>query len=266
LEESNHNEPGADLPSQRTKPTSRRKRNPRGTLNPEIIVDTAIAVIAADGLDALTLRRLADDLGVPPTSLYTHFRDKEAILKAVSSDLYGRFEMPRDADSDVAMLGEIMRAYFRLLIDNPVLLQMETAIRDMDPAELRVSEGMYQCLQRLGLDHRKAVGLLAVLLRFVFGSAYIYPFRRSWDEDPEQWDRIRRRWAALPADAYPSMRAIADDLPQFTQHEVFELGLTTLLKSVQTIAEVELTGETSPDQDLAEGVQPLSAPTGADPR
>ncbi len=254
------------MPSQRAKPTSQRQRNPRGTLNPKVIVDTAIAVVTADGLDALTLRRLANDLGVPPTSLYTHFRDKEAILKAVSSDLYGRFEMPHDADSDVAMLGEIMRAYFRLLIDNPVLLQMETAIRDMDPAELRVSEGMYQCLQRLGLDHREAVGLLAVLLRFVFGCAYIYPFRQAWDEEPKQWDRIRRRWAALPADAYPSMHAIADNLPQFTQHQVFELGLATLLKSVQTTAEVGLTGETSPDQDLVEGVQPLLAPTVADPR
>lgn len=219
-----------------TKPSRNPRRVPRGTLNPDVIVQAAIGLITAEGLEDLTMRRLADDLGVQPMSLYTHFRNKDALLLAVSDKLFRRFEMPEDAPSDLEMLRGIMRAHFRLLIDHPVLLQLGTTGWDTNPPQLHITESMYRSLKGLGVDHRSAVGLLAVLMRFVIGSAYVNPVRRAWD-DASHWDKIRQLWTALPSDVYPSMHEIAGDLPEFTQQEVFELGLETLLNAVTEAAE-----------------------------
>jgi AcrR family transcriptional regulator len=208
-----------------------RRPAPRGTLSRDVIVAAAIKVINAEGLDALTTRRLADDLGVRPMALYTHFPDKEAILRAVATDLFARFEMPESAPSDREMLRAIMRSYFRLLVDNPALVRLDTLLQESSDAEARFSEALYGCLQRLGIDHRHAVGVIATFVRFVVGSATLYPGRRKWDEDPNHWPEHRRRIAALPVEVYPAMHDLGD-FPAFTQEEVFEFGLEELLCAV----------------------------------
>lgn len=214
-----------------------RPRAPRGTLNRDVIVKAAAAVIDAEGLPALTTSRLAGELGVRPMSLYAHFQDKDAILKAVADELFGRFEMPEPADSDFDMLAAMMRAYFRLLVDHPVLLQLGVAVEEISPAEAQFNETVHACLQRLKIDHRVAVGLVATMLRFVIGSALIYPIRRAWDEDPHHWERIGRNMAALSPATYPAMRELARNFPSFTQHEAFEFGLKAMLITITHYAE-----------------------------
>lgn len=212
-------------------------RVPRGTLNQVVILTAAIAVIDTDGLPALTIGRLAQDLGVRPMSLYTHFRDKDAILQAVATALFERFEMPADAPSDIELLRKMMRAYFRLLVDNPALMVLSSSVDTVSPAEARFSDSLYGCLQRMRVDHHAAVGLVATMLRFVIGCATVYPVRRTWDEDPEHWERERQRLAQLPPEVYPSMHDLARDFPTFTQLEVFEYGLQTLLDAVTAAAD-----------------------------
>jgi AcrR family transcriptional regulator len=229
------------VPSSSTNP-GRRRRAPRGTLNEDVIVQAAIRVIAADGLDALTTQRLADDLGVRPMALYTHFRDKNAILRAVARELFSRFEMPESADSDIELLRGIMHAYFRLLVEHPVLLILVRGVLDDDvnPAEARFTEAIYGCMRRLRFDHHSAVGLVATFMRFILGSAFVHPTRRAWDEEPDHWERVRQRWLTLPAGTYPSMHELAShDYPAFTQQEAFEFGLQTLLGAVAVAAGIE---------------------------
>jgi len=211
-------------------PHTSRARAPRGTLSPEIIVATAIELIDRDGLAALSTRRLAAELGARPMSLYTHFRDKEAILAAVREALLDRFEWPDPGTEEVEWLRQVMRAYFRLYTAYPALLQMEVqTTRPVDEIEAKIGEQMYTRLARLNVDHRTAVGLLATLIRFVLGCATVYPARHAWDEDPGHWERVRQEWARMPAEVYPSMHAITDDFPAFSQWDVFEFGLDAIL-------------------------------------
>jgi AcrR family transcriptional regulator len=66
----------------------RTKAGGDGPVTPERVVDAAVRVIDADGLDALTMRRLAHDLGVEPVTVYRQLPNKEAILAAVSERLW----------------------------------------------------------------------------------------------------------------------------------------------------------------------------------
>jgi AcrR family transcriptional regulator len=204
-----------------------------------VILKAAISVIEADGMDALTIRGLARDLGVGPMALYTHFRDKDAILRAVAAELFGRFEVPSVASSDIELLRETMRGYFRLLIENPVLLRLDAAVDDINLAETPIFESIHACLERLRIDHRTAVGLAATLARFVVGSAFLYPRRCAWDDDPDHWAQYRRYLAMLSPVNYPSMHRLARDFPAFTQREVFEFGLETQLAAVANAAGVK---------------------------
>ncbi len=217
-----------------------RKRAPRGTLNPEVIVNAAITLIDAEGLTALTTRRLAADLDVRPMALYVHFRDKDAILRAVADELLSRFQMPALAQSPLESVRRIMSAYFQILIDNPVLLRIDTAVDEITPADARIFEAVYQCLKELDLDHQTSVGFAATLVRFVVGCAFLYPVRRVWEDDPALWDRYRSRLAALPPETFPVMHSLADDLPTYTQQQAFEFGLQAQLVAVATAAGVAL--------------------------
>src|SRR5512136_2481706 len=59
-----------------------------GPVTPERVVEAALRVVDADGLEALTMRRLAGDLGVEPVTVYRQLPNKEAILAAVSERLW----------------------------------------------------------------------------------------------------------------------------------------------------------------------------------
>jgi AcrR family transcriptional regulator len=220
------------MSSSRTTAPARRRRAPRGTLSPDAIVQAATEVIGTDGLDALTIRRLADDLGVRPMSLYTHFRDKDAILRAVAEQQLSHLRVSEPMSSPIDQLGQIMRAYYRLLIEHPVLLHLDAAFEGMTPAQARFTEEIHTCLRPLGIPPQTAVGLVATLARYVIGAAYVYPTRSAWDEDPDHWNQVRARWAALPPEEYPSMHAVAADYPSFSQQDVFEFGLRTLLDAI----------------------------------
>ncbi len=215
-------------------------RVPRGTLNPDLIVKAAIELIDKDGLESLTIGRLAKHLGVSPMSLYTHFRDKDAILLAVATELFSHVEMPEDDSSDLEMLRKTMRAYLHLLVDNPVLLKLYAAGREGNSIEVRFDDAIFGCLERMRIEPFTAVELSATLVRFVLGCALVYP-RKEWEDDPNSWGRARQR---LPStETYPSIRELTRGDVPFSQKHLFESGLETIL------AGIPLAERSSPDGD-----------------
>ena len=80
---------------------------------------------AAQGLDAVTMRQLADDLGCSPMTPYRYFRDKDAILAAVRAAAFDRFaaaleEATGKARGDLPQAGQATgEAYIRFALDNP---------------------------------------------------------------------------------------------------------------------------------------------------
>lgn len=106
-------------------------RGPRTPLQREAIVDEARTLISRDGLDHLTLRRLADCFSVSAPALYAHFRDKEDLLRAVAErefdDLMARYR-EIDATSDPARPLDRVRAqcrnYVRMSQQDPELFRV----------------------------------------------------------------------------------------------------------------------------------------------
>ena len=64
------------------------KRDSKSRLDRDLVIRTAMGVADTEGLDAVTIRRLASELGVTPMALYWHFEDKQALLDALSDELW----------------------------------------------------------------------------------------------------------------------------------------------------------------------------------
>src|SRR3954464_9163666 len=71
----------------------------REPLSRERILATALAVSAREGPDALSMRRIAQELDVWPMSLYRHFRDKDELLEALAADAARGVATPRQGRS-----------------------------------------------------------------------------------------------------------------------------------------------------------------------
>lgn len=204
-------------------------RTPRGTLSRQLIIDQATKVMDEEGVDAVTVRRLAKNLDVRPMALYTYFRSKDQILAAVYDTLLSGIELPDTADAGLDGVRQIARGYFRLLTEHAALVRVSTGNEFSNTSDLRISEAIYTLLLNAGIDRRDAVGLAATLTRFTIGCASLYPVRRSWDEDSDYWSRIKKSLQTLSEDRYPTLRSFGDDLPEFTQEQVFEFGLAAIL-------------------------------------
>ena len=73
------------------------RRGRTGPVTAEAVIDAALVVIDEDGLDALTMRRLAHDLGVEPVTIYRQLPNKDAILAGVAEKLWREMAPPEAA-------------------------------------------------------------------------------------------------------------------------------------------------------------------------
>ncbi|MEV0678705.1 TetR/AcrR family transcriptional regulator [Actinosynnema sp. NPDC050436] len=206
-------------------------RAPRGTLDRELIIRTATAIMESDGLEAVTMRRIATELKVRPMALYTYFRSKDEILAAIYDDLLAGIALPAPGTGTVDDLREILTGYYRLSTTYPELLQVTLGMGYslISPHELRVNEALMSILTALYPDRHQAVGIGTTLVRFAVGAASLHPLRQAWDDDPDYWERVRRTTGAVYARDFPTLHSFAEDLEAFTQEEIFTFGLEVIL-------------------------------------
>ncbi|WP_089155742.1 TetR/AcrR family transcriptional regulator [Micromonospora sp. NBS 11-29] len=148
------------------------------------IVEAALALIDADGLDALSTRRLAAALGVRGPSLYNHFATKEEILDAVADSVtatvdvsgFGRHDWPE-------ALRHWARSYRAALAAHPHVVPYLARGPGRRPAALTMADAVYGALVRAGWPPARATHVGAALRYFVAGSA-LGSFARGFVEDP----------------------------------------------------------------------------------
>ncbi len=196
----------------------------RSRLSKQAVVDRGLAVADASGLDKLTIRRLAQELGVTPMALYWHFRSKEELLTGLADQLWGEI----DTDVDPAQpwsrqLRGLLESLVQVLRAHPsasqLLLEME---KQSEPA-LRATEVTLGVLRGAGFDPRHASAIARSTLWTGLMLRMSEPGSEpgmTGEERDEHLRQTRVRMAMLPADRYPrvveSAAHLADcDDPEF---------------------------------------------------
>ena len=193
----------------------------RRRLSREAVVERAIEIGTADGLEAVSLRRLAQEFGVTPMALYRHVGDKQGLINAMTEVVL------EGIDATVGFRpGMTWNERMRLAIDNykaqidtrPLALPLSIAYTgDGPPSFWRTLEDLLAILLDAGFERRQAI----VLIRMVSGllAGYLLLLQQG---DPEFYarleeheiDLLRRGFAltqlSLPREQFPNLVASAE--------------------------------------------------------
>jgi len=213
----------------------RRRREP---ISREAIVTAAIRLLDREGLAALSMRRLAEELGTGAASLYWHVGSKDGLLDLVFDELIGEEQVPgADPSRWQEQLKDIARAQRRISLRHPYLVRISIGRIPMGPNALRFSERVIAILRAGGLPPRLAVQGYLLLIATVNGFTVdetgvdddgpAGPDGNAPPSDPairqEAADMARDYVASLPAEQFPNMVALADEFAFADADERFEM-------------------------------------------
>src|SRR5215831_16200133 len=152
---------------------------PRG-LTRQAIIDRALELGDAEGLEAVSLRRLATELGVTPMALYRHVKDKQDLINAMYEAIVEDFDLKAGLRPGMKWTTQLRRSLMNVieLHDRPVALPLAIAYSGGgSPAIWRMYEGGLDILLRAGFTRREAVRVNRVLAITVAG--YLMIFRQA---------------------------------------------------------------------------------------
>jgi AcrR family transcriptional regulator len=212
----------------------RRRREP---ISREAIVTAAIRLLDREGLAALSMRRLAEELGTGAASLYWHVGSKDGLLDLVFDELIGEEQVPEaDPSRWQEQLKDIARAQRRISLRHPYLVRISIGRIPMGPNALRFSERVIAILRAGGMPPRLAVQGYLLLIATVNGFTVdetgvddgpAGPDGSAPPSDPasrqEAADMARDYVASLPAEQFPNMVALADEFAFADADERFEM-------------------------------------------
>lgn len=201
----------------------------RAGLSRGAVLEAAREIADEEGVDRLTMRRLADELGVMPNALYTYVPDKDALLDALLDRLLGDVVSEvRGRDDDWREgLTRVLDASRRLLLAHPQLVPVFLSRPGLGTNAAILGEVTFGHLRKAGLEGERAVEAFRVLLIYTLGfAAFQGPRRRDAEARTERGEVA---FASLPEDAFPEMRRVAPILATHPTDENFRTGLGWLL-------------------------------------
>ena len=230
--------PEAPLPPwERTRKAKAPARTP---LTQEAIVEAALRILASDGYDALSMRRVAADLGTGAASLYAHVANKDELLKLAIDRVFAHMEFPEpDPDLWVEQLREAMRETRRLLQTHPGLARAMLGQVPMGPNGLRLIEGFMGLLRAGDLPDKVAAWAGDVVSLYVVASVFEDDIRYSTHgetslEAVQAWaEEMKGYIKSLPTSVFPNMVALAEPLFETGGADGrFEFGLDLMLRGL----------------------------------
>jgi AcrR family transcriptional regulator len=230
--------PGAPEPPwrRRHEETPRADRRP---LTRDAIVDAAMTLLDRDGLTGLSMRKLADELGVGAASLYWHVGDKEELLGLLLDRIVGETEVPEpDPENWQEQVKEMGRESRRLLQRHRDAAQISLGRIPVGPHSMPVLERYLALLVAAGLPSRVIAHAADMFALYVGGFAFEESMRVPplGDERAGQ-EQLAEYFRSLPPDEFPSLVALADDLTAGDNDERFEFALDLLVRGLEAMAE-----------------------------
>ncbi|MFG2336881.1 TetR/AcrR family transcriptional regulator [Streptomyces yangpuensis] len=216
-------------------------------LSRDRIVEAAGALVDAEGLEAVSTRRLAAALGVSGPSLYNHFRTKDEILDAVADAVSSRVDLSmfegvggsggaggEDGQDWRGALQAWAHSYRDALADHPNIVPVLARGPGRRPAGLRVADAVFGAMTAAGWPAAHATRIGALMRYFILGSA-VGSFARGFVDDRAAYD---------PAD-YPHLGQahLLAERQREVDEGAFETGLEALLDGLALQYEALRRGE-----------------------
>ncbi len=201
---------------------TRRTRGTSAGLDRARIAAAAVALVDRDGLDRFGVRRLADDLGVDPMSIYHHLKGKAALLDAISEAVIA--EMEAGAEEAPHGWEQVARQtahnYRQMAYRHPRVFPLLATRPQNSPVALAALERLVAAMRRGGLPDQVVADAPMALFGFLNG--YLLAVLSGSPDEP-----------AIDATAYPTMAALAPLRADFGSAAEFDRLLDTVLSGIR---------------------------------
>jgi AcrR family transcriptional regulator len=209
----------------------------RTPMAPDRIVAAAIRVADAEGLAALSMRRVAAEIGAAPMSLYRHVADKDDLVVQMMNTVFAQTRLP-DPPPDgwrarLELAGHTLWAMFRA---HPWLASALSLTRpQVMPDALPFTEWLLTALDGHGLELSTMFTAYLMLINYVRGTAVNLEAEAEAEAatglNSEEWLQTQEAqfWSSLPPGGYPMFQRLISEEYDFSLDEIFEFGLQRLL-------------------------------------
>ena len=201
------------------------------------ILRAALSLVDEAGMEALSMRRLAKELGVDPMAIYHHVPNKRALLSALIGEVFSGMRVPEEAGDPVDWR-ERVRAWARAFRDvartHPKLVpQLASYPEAAAEATLESTEELYAAFEAAGMPPREIVAAVGVVVDYLIGFA-LAEASGAVGEPDEQREMIAML-DARPQGELPAMRRTFETLTDEDLGTDFEFGLDVVLAGLEAI-------------------------------
>jgi AcrR family transcriptional regulator len=220
------------------KPSRTEERGRKAPLSRELVLAKALELVDGEGLDALTMRRLGQELGRDPMSLYRYAENRAALLDGVSELVLNQLTIhPEDPDWKEQLRG-IAHNLRLLALQHPnvvpllVTRPLSTPLGLRPLGTLRPLEQILSLLIGAGFNPAGALHVYRAYYGFLYG--HILNELQEYVVDPEENEALLRLGLhRLPPKEFPRLRALAPDLSDYDGATELDQGLTILLSGLE---------------------------------
>jgi AcrR family transcriptional regulator len=210
---------------------------PAAPLSRASILATALQLVDAEGIAALSMRKLAQQLGVQAMSLYHHVANKDDILDGLIDSVISEIELPQlspDLDWKAAMGQRALSAHAVLLRHPWATMALMSRI-NVGPAMLRYIDTTLGCLQAAGFSYEMADHAWNAMDSYIYGftlQALNFPIQ------PEQYASVAASFLDyIPAEQYPHMNSLTHEViaGRYNGLHQFEFGFNFILDGLERL-------------------------------
>lgn len=208
---------------------------PRTRLNRDRVLRTAIALADANGIEALTMRRLGEELGVEAMSLYNHVAKKEDLLYGMVDAVFGEIELPSHSDNWKTAMRKRSVSFHDVLSRHPWAIGLRDSGTQPGPATLRHHDRVIGTFRNGGFSLPLAAHAFSAVDSYIYGFAMqekSVPF--TTEEETAAMAQIML--AQLPADEYPYLAELTANhvlQPGYNYSDEFTFGLDCMLDALE---------------------------------
>jgi len=215
-----------------------RPGQPKARLSRDIVLAKALELVDAEGLDALTMRRLGQELGRDPMSLYRYAENRAALLDGVAELVLDQLSINAGDPDWKAQLRVLAHDLRRLALQHPnvvpllVTRPLSTPLGLRPLGTLRPLEQILSLLVAAGFEPADALHVYRAYYGFLYG--HILNELQEYVVDPEENEVLLRLGLhRLPAKEFPRLRALAPALAEYDGGTELDQGLTILLSGLE---------------------------------
>ncbi|GAB2835343.1 TetR/AcrR family transcriptional regulator [Lentzea nigeriaca] len=224
-------------------PDAQVTREPKGALSRARVVEAAIKVADAEGIGALTMRRVAETLGFTTMSLYRHVPGKSELLDLMVDAVWGETEhTPRGPWR--AGLEFYARQMWSMYRAHPWLLQLTNARRMPGPNAMTRQDAAFAAVSELGLKPEEIVAVVTTVGQFVAGvgrtmADRILAERETGVSEEDWWNDRDELWGHFTPERLPMMTHIWTTGGYERPLDEFEFGLARVLDGLEVFISSE---------------------------